>query len=73
MTITVNEGQFAQKGDVWAYSGFVRQSKRQQYEIARLEFRDAKDTVIARYENPNMGRRVRFRVRMNGMAPKAGR
>jgi hypothetical protein len=72
-TVTVNEGQFAQKGDVWAYSGFLRGSKRQQYEIARLEFKDAKDQVITRYENPNMGRRVRFRVRMNGVAPTAGR
>jgi hypothetical protein len=68
--ITVNEGQFAPKGDVWAYAGFLRQGRRDPYEISRLEFRDAQDRVISRYDNPDLGRRVRFRVRLNGTTPK---
>jgi hypothetical protein len=68
--ITVNEGQFAQKGDVWAYAGFLRQGRRDPYEISRIEFRDAQDRVLSRYDNPDLGRRVRFRVRLNGIAPK---
>jgi hypothetical protein len=70
MKITVNEGQFAQKGDVWAYAGFLNKGRRDPYEISRLEFRDAQDRVISRYENPDLGRRVRFRVRLNGSTPK---
>lgn len=68
--IAVNEGQFAQRGDVWAYAGFINKGRREPYEIARLEFRDAQDHVLARYDNPDMGRRVRFRLRLNGTAPK---
>jgi hypothetical protein len=68
--IAVHEGQFAQKGDIWEYAGFVRQGRREPYEISKLEFRDAQDRVITRYENPDLGRRVHFRLRLNGTTPK---
>jgi hypothetical protein len=70
--IAVNEGELAKKGDVYAHTGFLQNGQRKPFEIARLEFRDAQDHVITRYQNPDMGRRVRFRVRMTGTAtPKA--
>jgi hypothetical protein len=70
--IAVNEGELARKGDVWAHAGFVQAGQRKPFEIAKLEFRDAQDHVITRYQNPDMGRRVRFRLRMIGTpSPKA--
>jgi hypothetical protein len=69
--IAVNEGELARKGEVWAHSGFLQNGQRKPFEIARLELRDAQDHVIVRYQNPDMGRRVRFRLRMIGGAPKA--
>jgi hypothetical protein len=66
--IAVNEGELTKKGDVWAHAGFVQNGQRKKFEIARLEFRDGQDHVITRYQNPDMGRRVRFRVRMTGTA-----
>lgn len=68
--IAVNEGELAKKGDVWAHSGFLQNGQRKKFEIARLEFRDKQDHVISRYQNPDMGRHVRFRVRFTGMAVK---
>jgi hypothetical protein len=70
--IAVNEGELARKGDVWAHTGFLQNGQRKHFEIARLEFRDGQDHVITRYQNPDMGRKVRFRVRMTGTAtPRA--
>lgn len=66
--IVVNEGELARKGEIYAHSGFVQQGQRKPFEIAKLEFRDAQDRVITRYQNPDMGRRVRFRLRMIGKA-----
>ena len=64
--IAVNEGELAKKGEIWAHSGFVQTGQRKPFEITKLEFRDAQDHVITRYQNPDMGRRVRFRLRMIG-------
>ncbi len=70
--INVNEGELARKGEVYAHTGFLQTGQRKPFEIAKLEFRDAQDHVIVRYQNPDMGRRVRFRLRMLGTAtPKA--
>jgi hypothetical protein len=70
--IAVNEGELAKKGEIFAHSGFVQAGQRKPFEIAKLEFRDAQDRVITRYQNPDMGRRVRFRLRMIGTStPKA--
>jgi hypothetical protein len=66
--IAVNEGELAKKGDVWVHTGFLQNGVRKPFEIAKLEFRDAQDHVIARYQNPDMGRRVRFRLRFTGRA-----
>jgi hypothetical protein len=70
MKIAVNEGELAKKGDVWAHAGFLQNGQRKKFEIAKLEFRDGQDHVITRYQNPDMGRHVRFRVRFAGMAVK---
>jgi hypothetical protein len=66
--IAVNEGELARKGEIWAHTGFLQTGQRKPFEIAKLELRDAQDHVIVRYQNPDMGRRVRFRLRMIGKA-----
>lgn len=63
--ISLKEGQLARKGDVWVSPGFVQDGRRKLSEIARIEFLDRDGRVISRYQNPDLGRRLRFRVRLS--------
>jgi hypothetical protein len=64
--ISVRDGRFTQKGDLWVHSGFVRDGRKARFEIARLEFLDRNNQVLSRYQNPDLGRRVRFRIKLLG-------
>ena len=71
--IAVNEGELAKKGEIYAHTGFMVSGQRKPFEISRLEFRDAQDKVISRFQNPDMGRQVRFRLRMIGTPAPRGK
>jgi hypothetical protein len=62
--LSLKEGQLVQKGDIWVPPGFAQEGHRQAYEIARIQVFDRNDQVISRYQNPDMGRRLRFRLKL---------
>lgn len=62
--MTLKEGQLARRGDVWVPPGFVQNGQAKRYEIAKIEFLDRADRLITRYQNPDMGRHFRFRVKL---------
>lgn len=66
--LTLKEGQLAGKGDVWVHPGFVQDGQRKTYEIAKIQFLDRGGQVISRYQNPDLGRRLRFRVKLTAAA-----
>lgn len=63
--IAVKEGQLARKGDVWVHSGFIQDKRHTPYEIARIEFFDRSGQSVLRYQNPDLGRRLRFRLKLS--------
>jgi hypothetical protein len=63
--MTLKEGQLARKGDVWVPSGFVQNGQTKRYEISKIEFLDRANQMLARYQNPDLGRRFRFRLKLN--------
>lgn len=64
--ISMKGGSLAQRGDIWVPPGFVQDGKKKPYEIAILEFLDQGGQVVARYQNPDLGRRFRFRIKLTG-------
>jgi hypothetical protein len=64
--ITVKGVALAKRGDVWVHPGFVQDGRRKVFEIAVLELLGANGQVVARYQNPDMGRRFRYRVKLTG-------
>lgn len=54
----------AKRGDVWVHPGFVQEGRRKLFEVATLEMLDAGGQVVARYQNPDMGRRFRYRLKL---------
>jgi uncharacterized protein YfiM (DUF2279 family) len=61
---TVKGVQLAKRGDVWVHPGFVQEGRRKLFEVATLELLDAKGQVAGRYQNPDMGRRFRYRLKL---------
>jgi hypothetical protein len=61
---TVKGVALAKRGDVWVHPGFVQEGRRKLFEVAVLELLDAKGQVAARYQNPDMGRRFRYRLKL---------
>jgi hypothetical protein len=57
---------FAKRGDVWTHPGFVQNGRRKLFEVAVLELLGANGQVVARYQNPDMGRRFRYRLKLTG-------
>jgi hypothetical protein len=62
--IAVKEGKLDKRGDVWVYPGFVQDGRKKPFEIASLAFVDRNGQVVARYQNPDMGRRFHYRVKL---------
>lgn len=54
----------AKRGGVWVHPGFVQDGRRKRFEIAIMEMIDAKGQVVARYQNPDMGRIFRYRLEL---------
>ncbi len=66
MKFTVKGVALAKRGDVWVHPGFVQEGRRKLFEVATMELLDAKGQVAARYQNPDMGRRFRYRLKLIG-------
>jgi hypothetical protein len=62
--ITSKPSQLARRGDVWVYPGFMQSGRRMPFEIASLELLGQDGQVISRYQNPDMGRRFRYRIKL---------
>jgi hypothetical protein len=62
--ITVKDVALAKHGDVWIHPGFVQDGRRKVFDIAVLELLGPGGQVIGRYQNPDMGRRFRYRVKL---------
>jgi uncharacterized membrane protein len=56
----------SKRGDVWVHPGFVQEGRRKLFEVAVLELLGANGQVVARYQNPDMGRRFRYRIKLTG-------
>jgi hypothetical protein len=63
--MSLKEGQLARRGDVWVHPGFVQNGQAKRYEISKIEFLDRADQMITRYQNPDLGRRFRFRLKLS--------
>lgn len=63
--MAVKEGSLRPHGDVWVHSGFIQDSRHKRYEIAAIEFFDRDNKRIVRYQNPDLGRRLRFRIKFS--------
>lgn len=63
--MSLKEGQLARRGDVWVHPGFVQNGQAKRYEISKIEFRDRADQMITRYQNPDLGRRFRYRLKLS--------
>jgi hypothetical protein len=61
---TVKGVSLARHGDLWVHPGFVQEGRRKLFEVAVLELLGAKGDVVARYQNPDMGRRFKYRVKL---------
>jgi hypothetical protein len=66
----VKASGFVRRGDVWVHQGFPRNGHKQRMEIATIELLDATGTVFARYQNPDRGRRVKFRIKLKASSGK---
>jgi hypothetical protein len=64
--ITAKDVALARHGDVWVHPGYVQDRRRKVFEIANLELLGAGGQVIARYQNPDMGRYFRYRLKLTG-------
>jgi hypothetical protein len=62
--VTAKGVALARRGDVWVHPGFVQGGRRKLFEVALLELLGANGQVVARYQNPDMGRRFRYRVKL---------
>jgi hypothetical protein len=62
LRIEVNNGRLERRGDLWIHQGFVIAGQPKRFAISKIECLDAGGQVIARYTNPDRGRRVRFRL-----------
>jgi len=56
----------ANRGDVWTHPGFVQEGRRKLFEVATMELVGANGQVVARYQNPDMGRRFKYRLKLTG-------
>lgn len=63
---TVKGVALAKRGDMWVHPGFVQDGRRKPFEVAVLEMLGANGQVVARYQNPDMGRRFRYRLKLTG-------
>jgi hypothetical protein len=61
---TAKDAAFAKRGDVWVHPGFVQEGRRKLFEVAKLELLGANGQIVARYQNPDMGRRFRYRIKL---------
>jgi hypothetical protein len=61
---TVKGVALAKRGDVWVHPGFVQEGRRKLFEVATLELLGADGQVVGRYQNPDMGRRFRYRLKL---------
>jgi hypothetical protein len=61
---TVKGVALARHGDLWVHPGFVQEGRRKLFEVAVLELLGANGQVVARYQNPDMGRRFKYRVKL---------
>jgi hypothetical protein len=65
LRISVKRGQqLVRRGDVWVHQGFLQDGRKQRFQIAKIELLDRTGSVIARYQNPDQGRRVKFRIKL---------
>jgi hypothetical protein len=64
--VTIKGSALVKRGDVWVHPGFVEDGRRKPVEIAVLELLRQDGQVVARYQNPDMGRRFRYRVKLTG-------
>ena len=65
MKFTAKGVALAKRGDLWVHPGFVQEGRRKLFEVATLELLDANGQVVARYQNPDMGRRFRYRLKLS--------
>jgi hypothetical protein len=63
---TVKGVALAKHGDMWVHPGFVQDGRRKKFEVATLEMLGANGQVVSRYQNPDMGRYFRYRVKLTG-------
>jgi hypothetical protein len=61
---TVKDVALAKHGDVWVHPGFVQEGRRKVFEVATLELLGANGQVATRYQNPDMGRYFRYRLKL---------
>lgn len=64
LRIAVRNGRLERRGDVWVHQGFVLESQKKRFQISKIEFLDDGGDVVSRYQNPDQGRRVRFRLKL---------
>ena len=64
LRIAVKRGQLVKRGDVWVHEGFVHEGRKQRFQIAKIELLDQSGAVVARYQNPDEGRPVKFRIKL---------
>jgi hypothetical protein len=64
--VAVKGVALAKHGDVWVHPGFVQDGRRKRFEVATLELIGASGQVVARYQNPDMGRYFRYRLKLTG-------
>lgn len=62
--ITSKDVAIAKRGDVWVHPGYVQDRRRKVFEIASLQLLGAGGQVVARYQNPDMGRYFRYRIKL---------
>ena len=62
--ITAKDVSLAKRGDVWVHPGYVQDRRRKVFEIASLQLLGADGQVITRYQNPDMGRVFRYRIKL---------
>jgi hypothetical protein len=68
--ITVKGVALAKRGDVWVHPGFVQDGRKKVFEIATLELLSASGEAVARYQNPDLGRYFRYRVKLTASDKK---
>jgi hypothetical protein len=64
VTFTAKGVALARHGDVWVHPGFVQEGRRKRFEVATLELLGATGQVVARYQNPDMGRYFRYSIKL---------